>query len=133
MTLAWPASGRNWAAAYSAPGVPWVTGSVALGAGETAKLEFPCVTKAFTVKNTGANILHVGFTSEGVTGSNYYTLATSASQDFDMRVRDLYLHSPAGTTFDVAAALTPIKRREFPELTSANPPPTGSQFIEGIG
>lgn len=135
MTLGWPKSGRNWAAAYVAPGIPWVTGSVAVTSAQNIKLEFPCVTKYFTVKNTGAELLHVGFTSDGVAGANFFTLETSASQDFDIRVRDLYLGSPevSGTTFDVIAGLTSIKRSEYPEITSVNPAPTGSQFVPNIG
>jgi hypothetical protein len=116
-------------------GLPWVTGSVVASAGNPVKIKFETVTKNFTVSNTGGNVIHVGFTLNGViSGSNYFAIATTEEKLFNIRIRDLYIFNPSGgSTFDVVAAVTGISRNSFPNITGSNPPPTGSQFISNIG
>jgi len=111
---------------YMASGLPYVTQS---SVGTTPeKIEFPFVTKFFTVKNTSANDLHVGFTENGVQGTNRFTLSTSESFTGDIRIRDLYLQSAGGTAdFEIIAGLTGILRRDFFILTGSFVGFSGSQ------
>lgn len=134
MPLNWPRTGAQYSTAFVMSGVPWVTGSVAVTAGNIVKLEFPNVTKDFTVSNTGANEIRVGFTQNGVSGSNYFAVATGEEKHFEIRIRDLYiLNATGGSTFDVVAGVTSISRNDFPHITGSNPAPTGSQFVPNIG
>jgi len=138
MTLQWPNSGMNWFTAYHVPGVPWVTGSVSISLNETKKMELSHICKYFSVRNLGASDLRVGFTLNGVTGSNFMTVPTGTIMDFDLRVRDVYLLPEDGsTTFDFLAGLTNISRNAFPDISGSTSlqGTTGSnyQFVPNIG
>lgn len=138
MPLGHPRSGAQWATAFMMSGVPWATGSVAIAQDGTQKIEFLNVTKFFLVSNTGgvsSSLLRVGFTLNGISGSNYYHVAPGEEREFDLRVRDLYLKATGsvGTTYDVVAGVTNISRNDFPNITGSNPAPTGSNFVPNIG
>ena len=130
MPLAHPKTGVQWTAAYAMSGIPWVTGSVVLS-DSMVKLAFPNVTRDFSVSNTGAGEIRVGFTANGVTGSNYYAIAAGEEKRFELRIRDLWLSGTS--TFDVVAGVTSISRNNYPNITGSNPAPTGSQFVPNVG
>ena len=77
------------------------------------------MTKFFFVRNIGAIPLNVGFTANGVLGSNKFTLLTSQSFQGDIRVKDLFLASSGAASFEVVAGLTGIQRKNFPVLTGS--------------
>ena len=113
-------SGQHNAAEYQASGLPFVTQSATSGSPiEATTIEFPFVTKFFFVRNIGAIPLNVGFTANGVLGSNKFTLLTSQSFQGDIRVRDLFLASSGAASFEVVAGLTGIQRKNFPVLTGS--------------
>ncbi len=129
MALGNPVAGGS-VADYQISGIPWATGSLSING--IVKVKFPSVSKFFVVRNTGASNIRVGFTRDGVfTTNHFFTVVVSGTQQFDLRVRDLYF-SGTGGTIDMFAGLTQIAYCFYPNLTGANPPPTGSQYLPGI-
>lgn len=129
MAIGWSHSGVNHTPAYQVSGVPWVTGSLSVDG--VVKIEFPAVTRFFTVHNTGGSNVAVGFTSAGVDGSNFFTVDAGQVQSFDLRVRDIFI-SGTTATVDVLGGLTTIPRRSMLAFTGSNPAPSGSQYIPNI-
>jgi len=115
---------------YMASGLPYVTQSSATTT--PFRIEFPFVSKFFTIRNLGPGNLNIGFTQNGVLGSNRFTLATSGSFSGDIRVADLYLATSTGTTnYEVVAGLTGILRNDFFILTGSLVGFSGSQELYG--
>lgn len=111
-------TGQNNVAEYQASGLPYVTQSVATTS--PFNIQFPFVTNELTVKNNTAGLLRVGFTQNGVQGTNYFTLSVSGSYSGRLRVTDLFVRSDAGSvSYEVVAGLTTIPRQEFYILTGA--------------
>jgi len=126
----YPSPGPSSVLEYQASGLPYVTQSVATT--DATKIEFPFVTKFFTVKNNGADDLCVGFTENGVLGSNKLTITPSSSYTGDIRVADLFLAAPNSTaTYEVVAGLTQIPRKNWFILTGALNGFSGSQITYG--
>jgi hypothetical protein len=121
-------------------GVPWVTGSLVVEEITPTKLAFSAVTRFFIVTNTGGSNVRIGFTRAGVSGTlggepanNFMTVITGTTQQFDLRIRDLYMIGDGGsTTVDVLGGLTSIPVTNYMPLTGANPAPTGSQYLPNI-
>jgi hypothetical protein len=112
-------TGLNNVAEYMASGLPYVTQSVAT-AGSVSRVTFPFVTNEITVKNNTAGILKVGFTENGVNGTNFFTLPVSGAYSSKTRITDLFVTAQAGSvTYEVVASLTMIPAKEFYVLTGA--------------
>jgi len=124
-------AGQQSVAEYMASGLPYATQSTAV-AGTPAKIEFPFVTKFFTVKNNGSGDIFVGFTENGVLSTNRFSIPESGSFSGDIRVMDLFIEASAGTgSFEVIAGLTGILRRDFFVLTGSFVGFSGSQELFG--
>ena len=107
---------------YQVSALPFATSSTAVTT-STTKVEFPFVTRFFTVRNTSAFTLGVGFTNSGALGGNRFTLPPSGSYANEHRVKDLYLIGVDGnSTFEVVAGLTMIDRTMMPTLTASGAP-----------
>lgn len=118
MTYQPPASGQGNVAEYMVSGLPWVTQSLATTT--PTKIEFPFLTINFTIQNTGADKLFVGWTENGVLGSNKFTVAPSGSVSCNFRLKDLFLVAEnSSTTYEVIAGLTTVSNRSFPTLTGS--------------
>lgn len=116
-----PGSGQGNVAEFMMSGLPYVTSST-VASGAVYAIQFPYMTKDFTIKNAGDAILSVGFTLSGTLGSNRFTLPPSASFSGDLRIRTLYVAGFNGTaTYEVVAGLTLIGTRGFPILTGSSP------------
>jgi hypothetical protein len=102
---------------YLVSGHPWVTSSLASG---IVGHDFNYVTKFIVVKNTttGSNSIRVGFTENGVRGTNYLPLAPNESIAVDLKLRSIYI-SGSGQTYTVLAGLTGIARRDMQFLTGS--------------
>lgn len=124
----YPQSGLNNVAEYQASGLPFVTQSVA--STTITSVEFPYVTNFFTVKNVSAQAVEVGFTTDGLQGSNKFTVLPSSSITFDIRCRTLFLRAGASATYELVAGLTTIPRERFPFLTQSLHFNSGS--LEGV-
>jgi hypothetical protein len=121
MTLGNTRSGASYVPEYQISGLPFVTASSATN-GTATRVDFPFVTSQLEVRHPGgAGALRVGFTANGVLGTNYLTVNSSGSWKSDLRLKTLFITSTAGTTnFEVCAGLTQIATREFPVLTGSS-------------
>lgn len=127
-------SGPNNVNEYVASGLPWVSSS-----GLTTspwKIDFPYVTNNIYIRASGSSPVRVGFTQNGVNGSNFIQVSQSDGwTQFNIRCRTVYLRADFGTvTCSFMAGLTTIEHRAFPELTGSatyNSAETGS--IYGYG
>lgn len=102
--------------------LPFVTQSQA-GTATPVQIDFPYVSRHWTVRNTSAQSLQVGFTVSGTLGGNRFTIpASSTLGPIDMRVKSMYFLGVGGTaTFDLMAGMTLIGTRTFPILTGSSP------------
>ena len=115
------------AASYEVSGIPYVTGGLNPAGGEIA-LSFPRVTRWVVVSNTdatAANTVKIGFSSNGVGGSNYYLLSGSQTTPrLEVKVTELYLNG-ASTNVSVMAGLTSIETTNINNLSIS---PSGSNW-----
>jgi hypothetical protein len=106
---------------YQVSGRPWITGSTNVpGAGANngeQRIQFPYITKSFTVINKAAVTLYIHFVSRGDTASvinnrHYISLESiNDSMTFDVKCKEVYisLESAAATgQFQLIADLTGI-------------------------
>lgn len=110
---------------YVVSGVPFVTSSLAPASGSTPlKVDFGGVTKFITVKNVSGTTsqLRVGFSANGVNGSNYFILNSNESFSADLKVTGIYLISNNATavTASIIAGLTGIPSTELPNNWSGS-------------
>ena len=119
--------GLNQAGSYQASGWPWVSGS-AITAGQTIKMEFPYVAKAFTVISSGADgdlYIHFADTTAGnvISGKHYVTLQQDDdSLSLNVKCKEVYVTAPAGSTatgFELIAEMTNISTDKMFELTGS--------------
>lgn len=124
-------TGLNNVYEYMASGLPYATQS-SVTAGTPERVEFPFVTKFFTIKNGGPDTLYIGFTENGVQGTNRFSLPPSGSFTGDIRIKDLFVDAESGTnSFEIIAGLTGILRRDYYNLTGSFVGFSGSQATEG--
>jgi hypothetical protein len=118
-------------AEFQVSGFPFVTGSATGEAGTTTpiKVVFPYVTQFVQVSNPDSNGLYVGFTENGIKGTEttnrYFVPASSAGPVIPVKCTEVFILAAASTTsFTVIAGLTNVK--DFPIMT-------GSNGFEGVG
>lgn len=136
MTLGNPRSGPGTVSEYQVSGLPFATASN-VGTSPASRVDFPFITSEVQVRNPGGGGgLRVGFTANGVLGTNYFTVLPSGSWTSDVRIKTLYIASTTGTTnYEVQAALTMVDPREFPVLSgsAATTPASGVFGYNGLG
>jgi hypothetical protein len=102
-------SGLGSIGSYQISGIPWASSSLSADATTPLQVDFFNVTRFIVVKNTSANKLRVGFSENGVNGSNYFLLGKDESFSADIRVTRLYLRGDTGTAVgSIVAGLTGI-------------------------
>ena len=115
-------NGIGTTSAYQVSGIPFATGSTLAAAGEDT-ISFPSVAKAVTVSNIGAADLRVHFNSSSagnvVGGKHFMTIESSGSFTFNVKCKDVYLSSVAGTDYEVFAELTTVSVSEMYILTGS--------------
>lgn len=128
MGLNTPKSGFHNTPEYQSSGLPFVTSSSVTTAG--VRIDFPKVTRAFIVRNLDTtNGLHVGFTANGVTGSNRFTVPAASSERFELRVKTLFLQSTTSTVnFSLLGELTLIDASNMPTLTGSSDGTAGGSW-----
>lgn len=105
---------------YQVSGRPWVQGGTVTSSSiyvDGEYFRFPCVTKSFTVINTGAEDLVLHFYSrtkvEVMDNYHYLTVPVSRSLKLDVKTRDLYLSVAPGSAgdgdYEMWAELTSIQ------------------------
>ncbi len=133
----YPASGLNNVGEYQASGLPWVTSSQATTT--PYQIAFPFVTNEIVISNSGSAPLRVGFTQNGINGSNYFTVLAGHVATFDVRVTYIYIRSDSSTAnYSMYAGLTQIPFKSMPVLTGSavyNPAVTASVYgyASGLG
>ncbi len=104
---------------YQVSGVPYATSSIAAPAssGTPTQVSFPDITQRIVVSNINtASALRVGFSANGVSGTNYFIIPAASSsviyptQDFKVKVSSIFLlsHTATPTSASVFAELTNI-------------------------
>lgn len=125
---------------YQVSGMPFASSSIAAPAssGTPTEINFPWVTQRVIIRNTSSGDLRVGFSSNGVKGTNYYIIpapsATTAFSESEFRVK-------VNSIFLLANASTPTSASVFAELTNidsnllVNSGPSGSSWSgsNGVG
>lgn len=118
--LEWQYPGLSDVGSYQMSAIPFASASITVPAAGaiTRTVSFPGVTKFVTVVNetTGTNsALRVGFSSNGVKGTNYFVLDNGESYTGDWRVTSVYLmgNSTTGCTASVIAGVTNIQTVEL--------------------
>lgn len=111
---------------YQVSGLPWVTGST-LGAGAEDMISFPAISKSITVFNNGSNSCRVHFVpaSAGnvIGGLHFITIPASGAltekHTFNVKCKEVYISSVAGTDYEVFAELTTIAPDDMYTLTGS--------------
>ena len=133
MSLAQPGEGFGHAPAYMVPGLPWVSGSVVLNT-TPFKISFPKVTKFIHVNATSGTLARVGFTENGINGSNFYRIASGTSVDLDLRVCEMYIRMDSGSgSIDIIAGLTTIPNSSMGPLTGSSTFQCPGAGWQGVG
>jgi hypothetical protein len=121
MSFNYPTSGQANVAEYMASGLPWVTASNVTTA--SVRIDFPMVTSNITIRNNSpaaSGALKVGYTANGVSGSNFFLLEGQQTLSADVRTKSLFVMSASGSiAYSVHAGLTMIDPRGFPVLTGS--------------
>lgn len=139
-TMNWPSPGLGHAPSYQVSGIPFVTGGITVGS-TALQISFPYVTSWFYITHHSANDLRVGFSANGVNGTNYFlvpgTTQTAGQNNYSMTVvlpvkcSSIYLkrdNSSDVTTVSVIAGLTSIPTAEL-----AGVGPSGSNWSGSSG
>lgn len=110
-----PTAGLNNVGSYQVSGIPFATGSLSVSSTAVTEVVFPQVSKFVVVKNLTVNNLRVGFSVNGVNGSNYFILGNNESFAGDLRVTKVYLRGDtASTNATVVAGLTGVHAGSLP-------------------
>jgi len=127
-------SGINNATEYVVSGLPWVSSSVVGVA--PFRVQLPMVSSRLSFQVSAGSALRVGFTANGVNGSNF-VLVTNATgwSDFNFRCKEFFIRSDSATsTCSMAICLTTIDQKSMPVLTgSAMYNSASVAFVYGYG
>ena len=108
-------TGLNHVGAYQVSGVPFASGSIVCDGAAPVKITFPYVTRWIKVINNDTNDVKVGFSENGLAGTNYFTVnGTSGNEQnqtetLELKVTELYLTGSGDV--DIVAGLTSINGR----------------------
>ena len=116
--MQWPSPGLGDTGAYMTSGIPFVTGGLTFTSSAPVAVSFPYVTKTITVANNSTSSgfnMRVGFSANGINGSNYFVLGPGESFTQDLRATALYLISDdsSSVTASVIAGLTQIPNTDL--------------------
>jgi hypothetical protein len=97
---------------YQASAQPFLSSSVHVSSsGDVVRLDFPNVTRFVTIKNIGpddgsADIdMRVGFSENGVNGTNFLTINNQESYSADWRISSVFLKVDTVGTFNATASI----------------------------
>jgi hypothetical protein len=114
--------------------LPWTVTAATSGVIVT-KYSLPKVTKSITFVNTdttATNRIRIGFTENGINGTNYVLVNGGQTITLDARVKEIFIRANASGayTYSVYCALTTIDGRFMPILTGSV---DGSNYWDGVG
>lgn len=99
-------AGLNHVGSYQVSGAPYLSGSnVPASTSDSVKFEFPKVTKSVTVKCNHSHPIRVHFAPYTAAGglkgaqaqNNFVIIASSGSQTFDVKCKEIFISKTAGT------------------------------------
>lgn len=114
---------------YQVSGAPFATGTLSLTTSPT-EISFPEVTQRIVVgKNSGDNV-RVGFSSNGVNGTNYYLISGSATEaEFRVKASSVFVRADSSTAnVSIFAEITNIDTNLL-----LNSGPSGSNWSGSLG
>jgi hypothetical protein len=134
MSLNNPSSGFFSTPEFQASGLPWVV-TAATSTTVVAKYSLPKVSKSITITNTDAtlgNRIRIGFTENGVNGTNYVLVNGGQTVTLDARVKQFFIraNTSGAFTYSVYCALTTIDEKFMPLLTGSI---DGTSYWDGVG
>ena len=111
------------AASFQVSGIPYVTGGI--NATSATGLNFPLTTRWIVVSNVdGSATLRVGFSENGVDGTNYFEIDTEQiSPRFEVKVTEIWLSGSSNCS--VVAGLTGIETISIDNISVS---PSGSNW-----
>ena len=116
---------------YQVSGKPFVSGGI--DASQAFKVEFPSVTRWIYVVNHGNADCRIGFSEEGVEGTNYIRIGREAGDQgtqhtdrLELKVTEVYLSG--SNSVDIMAGLTGIPVQRITNIS-----PSGSNWSGSIG
>jgi len=125
---------------YQVSGVPYATSSIAAPASSDTPTEivFPDVTQRIFVTNTNiASALRVGFSSNGVKGTNYFIIPAAQNATYGYPVQEFRVK--VSSIFLLSNSATPTSASVFAELSNisttllAQSGPSGSSWSGSSG
>jgi len=123
--------GLNNVGSYQVSGMPFATGSI--DATTAVKIEFPYVTRWVQLYNHASDHCRVGFSQEGVEGTNYFRLgpqtgneATQNSGRLELKITEIWLSG--ANSVDIVAGLTNIPVERINSIS-----PSGSNWSGSVG
>ena len=104
--------GINHVPAYQVSGRPFASGSIDATVSGGVKIEFPYVTRWIYVVNHGTEDCRIGYSQNGVLGTNYLRIGKESGSEgtqhtvrLEVKVSEIWL---SGSNVDVMAGLTTI-------------------------
>lgn len=116
-----PRSSFGSAAEFQSSGLPWTTSSLA-PITAPVRHDFLKITRSITIRNLASGStqsLAVGFTRNGIMGTNRFVITPNGSETFETRVKSLFVMSLDTTTvpYSIFAGLTTVDANEMPLLS----------------
>lgn len=104
-------SGLGNVPSYQVSGIPFVTGGIS--AATATKVSFPYVTRWIEIANYGTSEVRVGFSQNGVNGTNYYRVGKAGTAGYNhtsvrLEVKATEIWLSGSTSVDIMAGLTTI-------------------------
>ena len=136
-TMQWPYAGLGHAPSYQVAGIPYATSSTTTTT-VVKEIQFPYVTSWVYLVHHSANDLRVGFSQNGVNGTNFFlmpgvgTNGESVTARLPLKVSSLFFRSDSSNTipFYVCAGLTSIPTSE---LNGVGPNGSNWSGSSGVG
>jgi len=120
-------AGLNNVGSYQVSGIPWITGSAALGASSEHTVSFPYVARSVCVVNHSSDTIRVHFnpTSAGNVVGGLHFVELDSDEDaytFNVKCKEIYISAPSGGSareYRVIAELTNIPTQRMYTLTGS--------------
>jgi hypothetical protein len=126
---------------YQVSGIPYATSSITApsNAGTPTEITFPDIAQRVFVSNiNSASALRVGFSSNGVKGTNYFIIPAASSsvvyptQEFRVKVSAIYLLSNT-TTPTSASVFAELSNIGISHLQNSGPNGVGNNWSGSVG
>jgi hypothetical protein len=110
---------------YQVSAIPYVTSSTApVNSDPALQISFPTITKYLIIKNVDATAhdVRIGFSANGVAGTNYFILSKNESITIDVKVSSVFLLGDTANTVlvSIIAGLTGIDAAQLPSNWSGS-------------